>query len=58
MQWLTPFMYWVGELLQREQNMINPVDWAEAQLLANQVGQALEDLGIAIGSTAHLYWDL
>lgn len=55
---LNPYIWRAGELLQREQNIINPLERAETQHLVNQTGRAMEQLGRALILSAHYYRDL
>lgn len=55
---MQPFVYRAGELLQRERNLVNPVDRAESQQLVNQVGRLMEELGRALILSSHYFRDL
>ena len=55
---INPYIWRAGELLQRENNIVNPIERAEAQFLVNQVGRAMEQTARALLLSAHYYRDL
>jgi len=55
MQRLSPIFARAGDLMQRESLMSNEEHRRQTQVLANQIGQALEDVSRASGSVAHFY---
>lgn len=55
---INPYIWRAGELLQREPNLVNPLDRADAQQLINQIGRALESLSRALLLSAHFYRDI
>lgn len=56
-QRVNSFIWRSGELMQRENNLVNPVERAEAQQLINQTGRAMESLARALLLSSHYYRD-
>ena len=52
---LLPFMSRLGDLLQRESQMTNSQDRQQAQLLANEIGKALNEIVLATIPVVNLF---
>ena len=55
LQRLIPFMTRCGDLLQRESLQTNAEHRRQTSELANQIGEALEEVARVSGSAAHMY---
>lgn len=54
---LLPFIWRSGEILQREQHMVNSLDRADAQSMINQTGRVMEQCARALLLSAHYFRD-